>query len=445
MRQGKGSIGVAVVMQDTGKAMRGVKEVIVHRARKCVVGFLLHQSGWFQHARAVPFSAVISFENGAVLVPSASSVIDIDQIPGALRFLERKPYAGSTLISTAGHKIGLIDDFYFDDDSGVVCGFDVLMKMTADAFSAPLFLPIDDDVFVGNEDIIINEDTIQRLLFELTESVNRNLSPLESPSTESMTSSPEIEKTAGTKVIHFGSGIDSVMPDDPDQLKVSREGSTLTIGFNQSIRVDESNVLRYREQIFQALSENESCHKLILDVKNVKYLPTSMLGLMATIKTIVSALEIVSSSPDGDKILSIAGVEPSITIPAIDNTHARAVRYVDRNTFVARPAASNSMTITRDGSSLKIGFDEFDSPDDLTIAQFREQIHRSLGEQEGCTSLIFDATNIRFFPSPMLGLIANLRRKVANIEILNASPTVVETMKIMGFDKFITIRVLNKS
>ena len=74
MRQGKEMIEMPVVASDTGEEVGHVKDVIVHRVKKCVVGFLVRRAGWLQPAKVVPFSHVTSFSDSAVLVPTASSV-----------------------------------------------------------------------------------------------------------------------------------------------------------------------------------------------------------------------------------------------------------------------------------------------------------------------------------------------------------------------------------
>jgi len=55
------------------------------------------------------------------------------------------------------------------------------------------------------------------------------------------------------------------------------------------------------------------------------------------------------------------------------------------------------------------------------------------------TKLIFDVTNIKLLPSAMLGLLASLRKKVNSLEILNPSHDALEALRILGFDKFMTI------
>jgi hypothetical protein len=108
----------------------------------------------------------------------------------------------------------------------------------------------------------------------------------------------------------------------------------------------------------------------------------------------------------------------------------------DSGVLVKQATDPNLLKITRDGSSVTIGFNEAEIPDDLCIARYREQVFPLVAENEGCTKLIFDVKNLKFLPSGMLGLMASVMKTVSDVEIRNPSPDIRETLRIMKLDTF---------
>jgi|GEM_PF-3119064 uncharacterized protein YrrD len=382
MLEGKEIIGMPVVTSDTGEEIGRVKEVIVHRAKKCVVGFLLQRSGWFQHARAVPFAEVESFDKSAVMVPSTDSVVRLEQVPEGPRLLERKPIAGSALISRSGHEVGRVTDFFFDEDSGEFDGFEVVAgsaeESADDEVSSPEYLPLNDDVFVGKDDVVISEQAVERLFDDSTES--------------------------------------------------DRRDST------REIPVMDENTLK-------AMNVNPAANTAWKPADPiVSPIPGPVLSPMdSPILTPTHEFKPVSP-PNEFKPAPASAPSPSISFPLpLPNPAPNPIV----NPF-AGPAAkplshASPLKITRDGSSIVVGFNTRDIPDDLCIAGYHKQLLELLAENEDCTKLTFDVKDIKFLPSSMLGLLASLRKKVGNLVILHPSHAACEALKILGFDKYITI------
>ena len=169
MRRGKEVIGMAVVARDTGQEISRVQEVIVHRVKKCVVCFLVRRASWFRKARVVPFARVLSVVGTSVTVPSLDAVVGPERVLDGVRLLGRHGLGGTPLISANGHEIGQICDFFFDGRTGEIEGFEVLTGYSVDAMSGPVFLPLDDDVLIGKDSVVVGEQAANRLMFEATE------------------------------------------------------------------------------------------------------------------------------------------------------------------------------------------------------------------------------------------------------------------------------------
>ena len=117
----------------------------------------------------------------------------------------------------------------------------------------------------------------------------------------------------GAKVPDGDSGLLITKSVDPSLLKISREGSSLAIGFNEIEVTNELNIADYRDQVFSLLSEDKECSKLTFDVSNLKYLPSGMLGLLASVKKKVPTVEVLNPSADILESLRVTNLDTVVT------------------------------------------------------------------------------------------------------------------------------------
>ena len=168
MRSGNETIGMPVVTYDTGEEIGRVKDLIVHRAKKCVVGLLVKTTALFHHTKVVSLSDVMSFEDSGVMIRAANSLVSLSEMPESARLLERKRLNESTLISRDGHEIGRIFDFQFEEKSGELKGFDVAVEFDGESEDdSPIeteFLPFSDEIFLGRDDVIASNQAIALLM-----------------------------------------------------------------------------------------------------------------------------------------------------------------------------------------------------------------------------------------------------------------------------------------
>ncbi len=67
-----------------------------------------------------------------------------------------------------------------------------------------------------------------------------------------------------------------------------------------------------------------------------------------------------------------------------------------------------------------VGFGGNDVPDEVCIAAYRDQLMQLVDEHH-CQTLAFDLTGVKLIPSGMLGVLVTLRKRVAHLELYNAS------------------------
>ncbi|WP_166820220.1 STAS domain-containing protein [Thalassoroseus pseudoceratinae] len=90
------------------------------------------------------------------------------------------------------------------------------------------------------------------------------------------------------------------------------------------------------------------------------------------------------------------------------------------------------------GELTVVGFEAKTSLHQIDLALCREELAK-LVEENQTRFLAFDLTNIRVFPSGMLGLLASLRRLDVEVHLYNASSDIVEVLEITGLKRFMQL------
>ena len=88
------------------------------------------------------------------------------------------------------------------------------------------------------------------------------------------------------------------------------------------------------------------------------------------------------------------------------------------------------------GKRIVVGFGSLDVPDDLCLANYREQI-RQLIKEHGCTEFAFDLKPFKKIQSGTLGLIASVRNEGVKVFAFNVSPDVREVFALSNLDQAI--------
>jgi hypothetical protein len=112
----------------------------------------------------------------------------------------------------------------------------------------------------------------------------------------------------------------------------------------------------------------------------------------------------------------------------------------DSGVLATQPTDPNLLRIDRNGDAIVIGFNRVDIPDEVCIAGYREQLFQLLDRNPDCKALTFDVTGIKLLPSGMLGLLASLKKRVGNIEVLNPSRDVYEALRVTRLTTLLKIR-----
>jgi anti-sigma B factor antagonist len=110
----------------------------------------------------------------------------------------------------------------------------------------------------------------------------------------------------------------------------------------------------------------------------------------------------------------------------------------DSGILSTQAANPGLLRITHDGSKMKIGFPGSELLDEFCLSNYRDQIFQSLQELT-CDTLQFDLTNLILIPSGMLGLMASVKKRGYNVELVNPSDAIREVLSVTRMDSVFTI------
>jgi uncharacterized protein YrrD len=126
MRKGKDAGGLQVITRDTGKNMGKVQDLVLDRQGTRILGILVDEAGWFREAKVVPWESFRVIGLDSVVIDDEASVKKASEVPAMSEVLE----LGNVLIkarvsTTDGRDLGMIEEFYFDPETGVVKGYEL--------------------------------------------------------------------------------------------------------------------------------------------------------------------------------------------------------------------------------------------------------------------------------------------------------------------------------
>lgn len=164
MRKGSDVIGKVVVTYDTGKKIERVIDLIFDQERNQLLGFLVEEKGLFRDAKVIPLKEVQAIGLDAMVVHSKESVVEAHHSPAIAKILHHNNVLrGTKILTTAGLNLGELVDLFFDEQSGLVEGYEVSGGVFADAYSGRSFVPAPETLKIGYDVAFVPSETAQMM------------------------------------------------------------------------------------------------------------------------------------------------------------------------------------------------------------------------------------------------------------------------------------------
>ncbi|WP_034385168.1 PRC-barrel domain-containing protein [Deinococcus sp. YIM 77859] len=156
MIKGKELLGQPIVALSTGERVDNVRDLVFDHQANQLLGLLVDEGGWFRAARVVPFEAIRSIGEDAIMVDSPESITSTREDGRLAEVLDSKvSLVGMTLLTTDGQNLGKIADVFFDEHTGRVEGYEATGGIFSDLSSGRTFVPAPESVQIGADAAIV--------------------------------------------------------------------------------------------------------------------------------------------------------------------------------------------------------------------------------------------------------------------------------------------------
>jgi uncharacterized protein YrrD len=177
MKKSADVLDLTVITLAEGKKVGKVREVVIDTDKRTVAGFLVQSGDWFK-INGLPFTAVTSIGDDAIIIQNAESVIDASQMDQMESLLSKHvPLKDCTIFSKAGRVIGTVTEVLFDTDSGNL----ISLQIQSPDGAATEDVPIDAVVTFGQNILIVDEAKKKRAKAKVEEILEEAPAAVEEP------------------------------------------------------------------------------------------------------------------------------------------------------------------------------------------------------------------------------------------------------------------------
>jgi uncharacterized protein YrrD len=161
VRKGKELLGKPVITYDTGERINRIKDLIFDENDSSLLGFLVAEKGWFNNAKVLPLFLVSEIGADAIIVPSKDAIAPSRDYGTMHNILANENILnGTRIMTTDGRDLGKLIDFYFDEKSGAIEGYETSGGLFADAYSGRSFVPATHTLKIGEDVAFVPIETI---------------------------------------------------------------------------------------------------------------------------------------------------------------------------------------------------------------------------------------------------------------------------------------------
>ncbi|NEO25993.1 MAG: hypothetical protein F6K03_03620, partial [Kamptonema sp. SIO4C4] len=152
--------------QDTDQVLEfKIEDLLINQNRNLCVGFLVSEGGRYQQNQCIlPLQQVTEITREGVITQSETNLIPRSQAYKLLEQGKRGIFLkGDRILTTDGHNLGTVVDFYFSPQTGIIAGYEVAGGMFTNAKLGHTFVPKPRIIEVGAEVMLVPTETIETM------------------------------------------------------------------------------------------------------------------------------------------------------------------------------------------------------------------------------------------------------------------------------------------
>jgi uncharacterized protein YrrD len=123
-----------------------------------VKGLLIDGKGVFHRNKFLPFEYIKSFGDDGVMA-EALELSSVKKEVGDVFFLHSHGIKGKSFLTGEGNKLGLLDDVYFDEETGTIVGYEVTDGFFADIAEGKKIILHPSDLIIGKDAVVVSVST----------------------------------------------------------------------------------------------------------------------------------------------------------------------------------------------------------------------------------------------------------------------------------------------
>ena len=154
------------IAREGGQELGRIKDLVVDQAGKQVLGLIVSE-GLFKGVRVARWSSLQAIGPDSAILGSRDNVVRSSEIPEIQKVLDdKKTIRGLRLQTTEGKDLGKVEDFEFDEKTGLVEGYVLSGGLFADTVSGHSFLPTPSSIELGTDVAFVSpeaEATVKQL------------------------------------------------------------------------------------------------------------------------------------------------------------------------------------------------------------------------------------------------------------------------------------------
>lgn len=160
MRKGSDILGKTITAFDSGRRVARVQDLIFDQETNQLLGVLVEEAGLFRSAKVVPLGAISAFGTDTLIIPSRDAIISAKHDNRIHQVLDRNLILkGTRIVTTDGRYLGSVVDLYFNEQTGMIEGYEASGGIFADAYSGRSFIPAPQTIRIGEDATFVPPDT----------------------------------------------------------------------------------------------------------------------------------------------------------------------------------------------------------------------------------------------------------------------------------------------
>jgi uncharacterized protein YrrD len=161
MRKGSDILNKSIIAFDTGKRVARVQDLIFDQETNHFLGVLVEEAGLFRSAKVIELSSLRAIGTDTLIISSRDDIISAKHNEQIHRVLDRNIILkGKRIVTTDGQFLGSVVDFFFDEQTGAIEGYEASGGIFADAYSGRSFIPAPQTLRIGEDVTFVPPETV---------------------------------------------------------------------------------------------------------------------------------------------------------------------------------------------------------------------------------------------------------------------------------------------